>query len=262
MQDTEFFLLLYLLFWLAILGAVMGSALGCLADRFVNGESWLRGRSKCSSCGHELRALDLIPIVSYLMSRGRCRSCKEKIPKSCLLTEVSAMVLFVALGIRFGCTLELMMWLILGSLLFVISLIDWSIQIIPDRFLLIGIVNRLVFFFLLGESFRDEGIDMLIGSFGVAVPLLILVLGMERILGREAMGGGDIKLLFVLGLYCNWMEMMLLLILACLCGLVYAGCRGKEAKEAMPFGPFLVMGWFLVMMFGREVIAWYVQFLY
>lgn len=260
MQNTDVILSAYILFWLAVLGAVMGSAMGCLADRYIRGESWLSGRSRCDSCGHLLKAGDMIPVVSYLAHRGRCPYCKEKIPASCLLAELFSMILFPVLGARIGISPELVMWLILGCMLTVVSLIDWSVQLIPDRFLLIAVIDRLIFFFLLREPWKDTIQQMALGSLGVTVPLFLLVLVMEKVLGKEAMGGGDLKLLFVMGLYYSWMEMLLLLILSCFTALIYAWSKRKKGLEILPFGPFLVAGWFLVMAFGKEIIAWYAQF--
>ena len=112
-MDTDSILQLYLAVWLAVLGAALGSFLGCAADR----GGLPTGRSRCDHCGHVLAARDLVPVASYLLCRGRCRYCGERISARCLVSELAGAVLFAALGLHFGLQLELVMQLILGSLL-------------------------------------------------------------------------------------------------------------------------------------------------
>jgi prepilin signal peptidase PulO-like enzyme (type II secretory pathway) len=174
------------------------------------------------------------------------------------VTEIVGAVLFVALGLRYDICPELAMWMIFAVLLFLLSLIDWYTFLLPDKILLLAVMNRIVFLFLLGQPLRATLIAMLIGACSISVPLLILVLIMDRVLGKETMGGGDIKLLFVLGLYMNWMQMFLILLVGCILALA-AGLylRRKSPEGGIAFGPFLGAGWFIVLMFGTPLITWY-----
>lgn len=252
----------YILFWLAVLGAVMGSFLDCAAWRIAHNESITTGRSHCGSCGHSLSVGDLIPVFSYLFHRGKCRYCGAKIPAECLAAELCGCLMFLGLGSRYGIQPELAMWLVLGCICLLLALIDWNIQIIPDKLLILAVVNRLVFLLVLKQPLGETLISMAIGACSVSVPLLLLVLVADRIMGKETMGGGDIKLLFVLGLYMDWMQMCLLLLTACLLGiltgiLMKLSSRQKSEDRAVPFGPPLIGAWYLVLMFGEPLITWY-----
>lgn len=250
------FFTIYCLFWLGVFGAVFGSFLDCAAWRLAHGESILKGRSHCGSCGHLLGARDLIPFFSFLLHGGKCRYCGEKIPADCILAEGLGVVLFVGLGWKVGIGLELLMWLIFGCIALLLALVDWQMLLLPDKLLLAAAVNRVVFLFLLHQPLPETLVSMAVGACSVSVPLLFLVLAADRLLGRETMGGGDIKLLFVLGLYMDWMQMLLLLLIACIVGIGMGLCR-REKKTAIPFGPALLLAWYLVLLFGDPLLAWY-----
>jgi len=258
MIGAEPLLTTYTLFWLGVLGAVMGSFLNCAAWRMAHGESILTGHSHCGSCGERLTARDLVPIFSYLFHRGRCRRCGAKIPADCLISELAGALLFLGLGWRCDVTPRLLMWLIFGSICLLLALIDWNTRLLPDKLLLLAAVNRLVFLLVLQEPLKETLVSMLLGACSVSVPLLLLVLLMDRLLGRETMGGGDIKLLFVLGLYMDGLAMCLLLLTACVIGLAAGlALRAKSPERGIPFGPAIVLAWYLVFMFGEPLLTWY-----
>lgn len=259
-MEPSSLLQLYLAFWLAVLGAVLGSFFNCWADRYAGGGGLPTGRSHCDGCGHILGPADLIPLVSYLVRRGRCRYCGSPIPIRCLASELAGAVAFAALGLRFGFSPELLMWLILAAALLLLSLIDWTTRLLPDKLLLAAVLNRFVFLFLLGQPLPETLRGMALGAFSVSLPLLILSLIMDRVLGKETMGGGDIKLLFVLGLYSSWLEMILLLLTACVLALLWA-VPAKHRQTAIPFGPFLAAAWLVVVLFGHGWISWYLSLL-
>lgn len=249
---------LYLTCWLTLLGAAAGSFFACTADRLAAGEGLPRGRSRCDHCGHLLGVPDLIPVFSYLLCRGRCRYCGSRIPFRCLAAELAGALLYAGLSLTFGLTLELVMWLILGSLLLLLSLIDWRMSILPDQLLLAAAVNRLLFVFLLKQPPVEALKAMTVGALSVSLPLLILSLVMDHLLKKDTLGGGDIKLLFVMGLYLSWMEMVLLLLVGCLLALIWAAFAARKGlQQSIPFGPFLSAGWLVVLLFGRTWIQWY-----
>lgn len=257
-MDDTVLLQFYLAFWLALLGAVMGSFLDCAALR----GGIPRGRSHCDHCGHVLGAGDLVPVFSYLVRRGRCRYCGGAIPAQCLVSELAGAVLFAALGLKFGLDLELVMQLILGSILLLLTLIDWRTHTLPDCLLLAAAANRLLFLFLREQPLKETLISMAVGALSVSLPLLLLSLVMDHLLQKESMGGGDIKLLFVLGLYLNWLEMLLLLFVGCVLALVWALGPGKKRSDReIPFGPFLSAAWLIVILFGTSWSQWYLGLL-
>lgn len=246
----------WLCFWLAVFGAVLGSFLDCAASRWAAGDPHpFAGRSRCASCGHTLGARDLVPVFSFLLRRGRCRYCGGAIPPECLWAELTGAAAFACLGLRFGLSLELGQWLIFAGLLLALSLTDWAARILPDKLLFLLAANRAAWFFPLGCGARE----LWETGKALAVPaaLLALVLGLERLLGREAMGGGDVKLLFVLALYLRWAELFLTLLAGCLLGLLWAALTGGKRGTAMPFGPFLAAGAMLTVCYGGPVLAWY-----
>ena len=246
----------YLCFWLAVLGAVLGSFLDCAASRWAAGDPHpFQGRSRCGSCGHTLGARDLVPVFSFLLRRGRCRYCGARIPARCLVSELAGAAAFLCLGLRFGLSLELGQWFAFAALLLALSLTDWAARILPDKLLLLLAANRAAWFLILGHGAR-EALEAVIAC-AVPAALLALVLAMEKLMGREAMGGGDIKLLFALALYLSWAELLLTLLAGCLQGFVWAALTGGRKGTAVPFGPFLSAGALLTVCFGEPVLDWY-----
>ena len=222
------------------------------------------GRSRCLACGHTLGVFDLIPVLSFLFRRGRCRYCGEKIPAECLVAELLGAAGFVCLALHLGpaflpedrldwCLLA--QWGIWWAVLLVLTLTDLAKRIIPDRLLLALVVNRAVWFFVLGEGW-SAGLDML-KAFIVPAALLILVLAAEKLMKRELMGGGDITLLRALALYLSWAQLLLTLVFGCLAGLLFAALTRKKLGMAFPFGPVLAAGALVTVCFGDGLIAWY-----
>lgn len=256
-MNPELILTIYLCFWLAVLGAVLGSFLDCAVSRWARGEAWHKGRSRCDSCGHTLSARDLVPVFSFLLGRGKCRHCGAKIPADCLWAEIAGAAGFVCLGVRFGLSPELGQWLVLAGLLLALSLTDGAKRIIPDSLLLAAAANRAVWFFILGQELRPTVKGVLL-SLIIPAALLLVVLAAEKLLGREAMGGGDIKLLLVLALYLSWPELVLTLLAGCLLGILGAAVGRKGG--AIPFGPFLAAAAVLSVCFGAPLVDWYLSF--
>ena len=272
---TDQIMMVYLSVWLALFGLVWGSFADCAVSRWAQGKKMFAGRSHCLACGHELGIVDLIPVVSFLANRGRCRHCGEKIPADCLVAELAGAAGFVLIGLRFGpdaelgiwffitsgnpgllvTALPLVQWLIWAAVLLALSLTDAAKRIIPDRLLIVLAVNRVVWFFVLREDL-SVALDALKACI-VPAALLALVLLAEKLMDREVMGGGDIKLLFVLALYLSWAQLLLTLLAGCVVGLVFAALSRKKQGTAMPFGPFLAMGAVVVVCFCDPLIQWY-----
>lgn len=244
-----------------VLGAVMGSFLNCTAIRLVHKESFVKGRSHCMSCGHELSAPDLVPIFSFLFLRGKCRYCGKKLSPRYLIAEIVSAVVFVSIVLRFGLTLRMAELLCLAAMLLCISFCDLEDYTIPDSLVIITIAIRLVFLAIRFFTDREECLSLLlpslIGAFSISLPLLIIVLITEKVLKREAMGGGDIKLLFAIGCYFTWDVNLFGIFAACLVGILFAAIAKKRKGEAFPFGPSIAAGAWIAMLCGRELIDAY-----
>ena len=241
-------------------GACMGSFLNCMAWRIIHGESVLRGRSHCNVCGHVLTAGDLVPIVSYLVHRGRCRWCGAKLSARHVWAEGLTGAAFVLILLRFDLSLQALGALTLACVLLAGALADLEGYIIPDRFIVAGVAARIPFFFF--EDWRRTLPDALLGGFAVGGGLLAFVLLYEKLRRVEAMGGGDLKLLFVTGLWLGWAKNLLCLLLACILGIAFGLATQKrraaqENAKVFPWGPSICAAGIVTMLAGEAVIAAY-----
>ena len=135
-----------------IIGTVLGSFTNCMAWRIAHGEDFVHGRSHCTACGHQLVAKDLVPVFSWLFQKGKCRYCGEKISVRYPVTELITGIAFVLVLFRYDISLSTLKYLILVIILLATSLVDLDIAIIPDRFILAGIINYVVFAVLGGGN--------------------------------------------------------------------------------------------------------------
>ena len=255
------FLTVYCCVLAAVFGACMASFLNCMAWRVVHGESVLRGRSHCDACGHVLGARDLVPIVSYLASGGRCRYCGAKLSSRHVWGEVIGAAVFVSLLLHYDISLQALEGWCVAGILLACSFADLEGYIIPDRFIAVGVVLFITTLFFDPQPLR-RALDGAIGGLAVAGGVLLLVLGMEKLLGREAMGGGDIKLLFLTGLFLGWKRNLLCLVAACVIGIVWGLLQKKrDGGEAIPWGPSIALGAWLTALCGQQIIDWYLGLL-
>ena len=209
--------------------------------------------------GHVLAARDLIPVVSYVASHGKCRYCGAKLSKRHVLSEIGTAAAYVAILMKYDLSLQTLEYLLLMSALLACAFADLEGYLIPDRCIVFGIVLRPVFLLLTGAG-KDVWIDSLLGGFLVAGGLLLVVLLYEKLRKVEAMGGGDIKLLFVTGLYLGWKLNLLCLFVACIlgifCGLVSAK-NHKEDGPMFPWGPAITGAALVTLMYGQRILDAY-----
>ncbi len=257
------FLTIYTLALTLLLGASAGSFAACLAQRLAEGTSFLKGRSRCDVCGETLSALELIPILSWLWQRGRCRRCGAVIPLRCLLTEVLCAGLFAALVLYFDLTIQTLQYLILTTILLVLALVDFDTSIIPDGLNLAIFIIWLIFLpFTSGGDLAAAALSGFLGALTASLPLLALSLLMDRLLGRESLGGGDIKLFFAAGWFFRPAESLFLLILSCILGILFGLLSGKTAGNpanpaAFPFGPAIAAAVYLSLFAASPAVsAW------
>ena len=241
-----------------VLGTCMGSFLNCAAYRIVRGESFLKGHSHCTSCGHDLAAKDLVPVLSWLSTGGKCRYCGEKISVRYPLTEIAFGIITVLCLLRFDLTVLCLRNYIFLCVLFVLTLTDIDDMIIPDGCHIIAVAA-----WILAEPFIFTGWGHVISHVAAGLVygggLLGLSLFLDKIMGRDTLGGGDIKLTAVSGLYLGFIGTLFMLIIACLCGLLFNLIKSRPTVEgnAFPFGPWIAAAAAIMLMYGEPLVNWY-----
>ena len=254
----------YLLFLTVVLGTVMGSFAACTAWRIAVGEDFLRGRSHCDECGHVLTAKELVPVVSWLVQRGKCRWCGTKISARCPVTELLCAAAFVGIVLQYGITLQTLQYLILTVLLLMVALVDYD-GLIPNGLLLAIVIDWAVFTpFLNGGAFLQNVGSGLMSGLAASVPLLLLTLLMDRALRQESMGGGDIKFFFAASLFFAIQGILFLMLVSSVLGLLFAALTKKTAgdpenSKAFPFGPAIAAGVYLSLLAAETAVEYYVN---
>ena len=249
------------------IGASVGSFLNLAADRIPAGRSIVRPRSFCEGCQRHLGTRDLVPVLSYLWLRGKCRSCGAKIPLRFMVVEAITGGLFTAVYVRFGFEAE---FVILGAavaLLVVVALIDLEHGLILNKIIypsLLVLILLSPFWTELGLSRSFLGSDDLLGTLlnsvltGLGSFLIFLAIAMAY---PSGMGGGDVKLGGVIGLLVGYPGALLALWLAVVTGGIVAiglvVLRKMGRKDAMPFGPFLAGGAIAALLAGGDITSWY-----
>lgn len=223
-----------------VYGTIFGSFYNVVGDRLVNRQSIVKPPSHCPKCGHKLTALELIPIVSYVIQLGRCKKCKCKIPVFHPLYEAFVGLLFMFCYISFGFTSELSIALTFVSMLAIIIVSDIYYMVILDEILIF-------FGILLGiEILLINGVDAFImanlnGLICFGTMYLIKIMG-DFLFKKESMGGGDIKLLFFFGLVLGWQNGLASIFLGSIIGLpISLIILSSKRTNVIPFGPFLAL---------------------
>ena len=251
-----------------ILGAVVGSFLNVVIHRYPREESIVFPPSRCGFCGTRIRPYDNIPIISYLILRGRCRSCGAAFGSRYVMIELANALFYLAIFFYTGVSFAFFPLAAIVSMTIVLIYIDLDIQILPDVIDLPGIAIGIVIGWMgLGALYPDlmlsiNLMDSLIGAaFGAG---LLLAIGMAYKLVRniEGMGLGDVKMLAMIGAVVGWRPIFPLLFLASLCGaviglIVAARQRHENLQFPIPFGVFLGLATLAVIFFGNTLFTWY-----
>jgi len=238
-------------------GAIIGSFLNVCIWRIPREESIVFPASHCPVCSHPIRFFDNIPIISWLILRGRCRDCGASISPRYPLVEALTAVLAVLLYWKYGFSLQFLCAFLFTAALIVITFIDIDYQIIPDVISLPGIpLCFLAAVFVMGVPFLESLIGILVGG-GI---LYVIAVGYEWITKREGMGGGDIKLLAMLGAFFGWKSLLFIVLCSSLTGAVVGMTamviQGQDMKYAVPFGPFLALGAVAYFFFGDAFLRY------
>ncbi|THF76941.1 prepilin peptidase [Cohnella fermenti] len=237
--------------YLFCLGAVLGSFYNVVALRVPVGESVVRPASRCGSCGRQLAARDLVPIVSLALSGGKCRHCGAKVSRLYSLGEAATGLLFVLMYLRFGLTLEALTGALLASVCVIVAVSDLKYMLIPNKVLL-SFSPLLVAAILLAHS--QPIWSHLLGAAVGGGGLLAVAL-----LSREGMGLGDVKLFALLGWVVGLRYLLLAILVASLVGLLVGAARRGGRKQPIPFGPFLGLGALVAYGYGASIVDFYLS---
>ncbi len=218
----------------------MGSFYGVVGMRLAREESIIKPGSHCEMCNHPLKVRDLLPIISYLKTKGKCRYCGAKLPLTYLFVEVITGLLFALSYYSFSLTPSFFLALILSSLFSMILASDLHYYIIPDEVLIISSLLIIITqFFRLG--IRDTAFHLLNGVFLFGIMYLIMLVG-NKLFKKESLGGGDIKLMFLVGLVLHPIFGIFSIFLASLIALPVSYFLLKRNEERLiPFGPFIMV---------------------
>lgn len=270
-----------MIYWIVFLfGVVIGSFLNVCIVRLPVEGSLLRPPSHCPRCKTPIRWFDNIPLLSFLLLGGKCRACGKPISWRYPLVELCNGLLFVGAAAVFGLNGEALLVMLICSALLVITFIDLDHQIIPDAITLSGMALGLVLapffmttlaapppFGLLPEagSYATGLVNSLIGLVLGGGPLWLIGWLWEKLRNVEAMGGGDVKLMGMLGSFMGWQGALLTIMLGAITGTV-AGVslillKKYKTGQHIPFGPFLAAGAIAALFFGEDIMTWYVGLL-
>jgi prepilin signal peptidase PulO-like enzyme (type II secretory pathway) len=236
-----------------ILGLIVGSFLNCVIYRLEVGKSFLRGRSFCPDCKHELSWYDLIPVFSYIFLRGKCRYCGKKISIQYPIVEISTGLIFLLIFSQFPIT-NFIFLAIIFSLLIITFVFDLKHFIIPDQIILSAIFVSLIY--RLFESY-DFLLNFLFSAIGASGFFLIIYL----ISRGKWIGFGDVKFGFFMGIFLGFPNILVGLYSAFMIGAIIGVglilAKRKKMKSEIPFGPFLIIGTSIAFFWGNQIINWY-----
>jgi leader peptidase (prepilin peptidase)/N-methyltransferase len=275
--------LIYL--FLFVFGAFLGSYLNVLESRYSSETGFKlsqKGRSYCDSCKKILKWYELIPLFSFIVQRGKCRSCGERIPLQYPIVEFLSGLILVLVPMRIGFTVPALLWSLAFLIFILIFIIDLRLRLIPDLLnLFVGFLGAsLISYYAITGTFGVTG-GRINGSFlGTYAPAfwifdqnvyanfalgivsgLIFFWAIYFLTKGRGIGFGDVKLAFALGALMGWPDtpfaLVLSFVLGAIVGLVLLGLRKKRLKEAIPFGPFMIAGVTLVFFFGYDILNGY-----
>lgn len=233
----------YIMFF--ILGLLFGSYFNVLGIRIPRKESVTFSRSHCENCNHVLKWYELIPILSFIIQKGKCSNCHEKLSFLYPFTEITTGLLYLVAYHSFGFSYELIIALTLISTFTIIIVSDLTYLIIPDRFIIIPCII-VIFTYLFAKGINYTIVQILYGGLAFSIMYLIMLLG-NKLFQKESLGGADIKLMFLVGLTLDPLLIVIVLFLASIIALpVSLFLLIKNKEHVIPYGPFIMIGLLIV----------------
>lgn len=241
-------------------GLMLGSFLNVCIHRWPREESVVKPRSRCPGCGKMIAWYDNVPVLSWLLLRGKCRNCKAAISIQYPLIELTTGIMWVFMAWRYGASITALQAAVFFTILLGIALTDAREYIIPDEFSLGGLVLGILF--SLAGGFPAVATALIGAAVGFGVLWLVGVAG-TKMFKEEAMGGGDIKMMAMVGAFVGWQGVLLTIFLGALLGtLVFVPLSVVGKKKLVPFGVFLSLGAAATWLAGPALIAWYKAFVF
>lgn len=241
-----------------LVGFILGSFLNVVIHRLPERVSLIRPRSHCPACRKPIRAGDNVPILSYLVLRGRCRDCGATIPIRYPLVEALTGICLAAIHLTYGIGDELILYGVLILFLVPIAFIDWDRKLILNRLTVPGFILGLGL--VLGlqiESWKTA----LAGALGGGILVLLIGWIGQKIFKKDSLGMGDVKLLVMIGIYVGFPDVFVCLFLGVIAAAIYilGGMILKKIRlgDTIPFGPFIALGSFVHLVFGEAILRWY-----
>jgi leader peptidase (prepilin peptidase)/N-methyltransferase len=243
-----------------IFGAIVGSFLNVCIVRLPKEESIIVPGSHCPHCHSPIQFYDNIPLISYLLLGGKCRHCKKTISIQYPLIEGITAIISFFIFLKYGLSWNYLFYFSFASGLIVITVIDLYYQIIPNVISLPGIGVGLLGALIIPQiPFLNSLVGVLLGGGS----LFLVATAYQWLFKREGMGGGDIKLLAMIGAFLGWESVVLTVLFSSLIGSITGifliASKGKNLKYAIPFGPFLSLGALIALFYKDEILSWYLQ---
>ncbi len=260
-----------LIIYILIFGLVIGCFLNVCICRIPQKQSIIRPPSRCNSCGTTLRPLDLVPVFSFVFLRGKCRYCGEKVSAVNPIVEVITAAVFVVLYLKYSLTVEFIAMALLSCILICIAFIDAEYRIIPNGFIITGLISGSALFlynlFYPVDMFGDRvWFNPILGFIvGTSFLLMVSLVGMLVYKSDDAMGMGDIKLFAVIGLFLGWRMTIISLMLSVFSAAI--GCvlliilKKNNRKSTIAFGPYIAIGTFITIIYGWNLLERYMTLL-
>jgi leader peptidase (prepilin peptidase)/N-methyltransferase len=241
-----------------VLGLIVGSFSNVCIYRIPRNESVIYPASHCPKCRTKIKPVDNIPLLSYILLKGRCRNCRSKISIQYPVVEFLNGLIYLIIYLIYGLSIQSLVYIVLSSALIIIAFIDLQEQIIPDIISLPGIVVGVILSFIVPYiSFINSALGAL---FGGGVILIIAWVG-SIVFKKEAMGGGDVKLTAMIGAFLGWrytiISLFLGFFLGALIGIILIIAKIKKREDAIPFGPFIALGSIITLLWGEKILSWY-----
>jgi len=256
-------ILLIVLF--AILGLAIGSFLNVCIDRLPQNKSIVIPPSHCEACQHKLSAKDLIPVFSYLRLRGRCRYCQAAIPRRLFWVELTTALIFALLCWHYGLSAELGIMIFYACLFIIIFVIDLEHGLILNKVVYPGMVVALLLS-LYPWPWLPESIIMRVAYAALGGGIGFAILFLIAIVSRGGMGWGDVKLAALIGLATGFPLVFLAIIMGAILGGIVAVAlviaKKRKRRETIPFGPFLALAAMITLLWGSNILSWYLSLMH